>query len=77
MSGSSGCNTYSGGYKLDGSTVTIGPLASTRMACDQALMDQETAFLTALQTPGTVEQSGANVSIRDANGATQVTFGPK
>jgi heat shock protein HslJ len=47
------------------------------MACEQAVMDQETAFLTALQTPSTVEQGGANVSLRDAAGATQVTFGPK
>ena len=77
VSGSSGCNTFSGSYKLDGLNVTIGPLASTRMACEQAVMDQETAFLTALQTPSTVEQGGANVSLRDAAGATQVTFGPK
>jgi heat shock protein HslJ len=77
VSGSSGCNTYSGAYKLEGANVTIGPLASTRMACEQALMDQETAFLTALQTPGIVEQSGGIVRIRDAAGAIQVTFGPK
>jgi heat shock protein HslJ len=77
VSGSSGCNTYTGGYKIDGLSVTIGPLASTKMACEQPLMNQETAFLTALQTPGMVEQSGASVSIRDASGATQVTFGPK
>ncbi len=77
VSGSSGCNTYSGGYKLDGLNVAIGPLASTQMACEQPLMDQEAAFLTALQTPGTVEQSRGNVSIRNASGATQVTFGPK
>ena len=77
VAGSSGCNTYSGSYKLDGTNVTIGPLASTQMACDQAVMDQEAAFLTALQTPSTVEQGGANVSLRDSTGATQVTFGPK
>jgi heat shock protein HslJ len=77
VSGSSGCNTYNGGYKLDGLNVTIGPLASTMKACEQPLMDQEAAFLKALQTPGTVEQTGANVGIRDSAGATQVTFGPK
>ena len=77
VSGSSGCNTFSGSFALDGTSVTIGPLASTRMACDQAVMDQEAAFLTALQTPSTLEQSGANVSLRDSTGATQVTLAPK
>jgi len=76
VSGSSGCNTYTGTYKLDGTKVTIGPLASTMMACDQALMDQEAQFLTALQTPSTVETSGANVTLRDANGAMQVGLAP-
>ncbi len=77
VSGSSGCNTFTGSYTLDGINVTIGPLASTMMACEQPLMDQETAFMKALQTPATVEQGGANVNLRDAAGATQVTLGPK
>ena len=77
VSGSSGCNTYSGGYKLDGDQVTIGPLASTMKACDQAIMDQETAFLTALQTPSSVEQAGTSITLRDASGAMQVNLGPK
>jgi heat shock protein HslJ len=77
VSGSSGCNTFTGSYTLDGINVTIGPLASTMMACEQPAMDQETAFLTALQTPSSVEQHGASVWLRDSNGATQVTLGPK
>jgi heat shock protein HslJ len=78
VSGSAGCNQYNGSYTLDGDTVTIGPLATTRMACEQDVMDQETAFLTALQTPGLgVEVNGANVTLRDASGVTQVVVGPK
>ncbi len=77
VAGSAGCNDYNGSYKLDGDKVTIGPLATTRKACDQAIMDQETEFLTALQTPSTVEQSGATVTLRDAAGAMQVTLAPK
>ena len=77
VSGSAGCNDYNGAYKLDGDKVTIGPLATTLKACDQAIMDQETEFLAALQTPATVEQSGATLTLRDAGGATQVTLGPK
>ena len=76
VSGNGGCNTYNGGYTLDGDAVTIGPLASTMMACDQAIMDQETQLLAALQVPATVEVSGANLTLRDAAGATQVTLAP-
>ena len=77
VAGNAGCNTYSGPYKLDGTSLTVGPLATTMMACDQKIMDQETAFLTALQTPTKVETSGATVTLRDASGATQVILSPK
>jgi heat shock protein HslJ len=77
VGGNAGCNSYSGTYKLDGTSLTVGPLATTMMACDQAIMDQETQFLTALQTPTTVETSGATVTLRAASGETQVILGPK
>ena len=77
VAGNAGCNTYTGAYKLDGTSLTVGPLATTMMACDQAIMDQETQFLAALQTPTTVETSGATVTLRDASGATQVVLSPK
>ena len=77
VSGNAGCNTYNGPYKLDGTSLTVGPLATTMKACEQEVMDQEMQFLTALQTPTTVEPSGATVTLRDASGATQVILGPK
>ena len=48
VSGSTGCNSVSGTYALDGPSLTFGPLATTRMACEDALMAQETAVLDAL-----------------------------
>ncbi len=78
VSGDSGCNSFTGGYTLSGDQVTIGPLAGTMKACEPDVMDQETAFLTALQTPGlTVESSGGTVTLRDADGAAQVVMTPK
>ena len=35
VSGSAGCNDYNGPYKLDGDKVAIGPLVTTRKACEQ------------------------------------------
>jgi heat shock protein HslJ len=77
VSGDAGCNDYNGGYTLDGRKVAIGPLASTQKACDQPVMDQEAQFLTALQTPATVEVSGATVTLRSASGAMLVVLAPK
>lgn len=48
LSGSSGCNSYSGEYQLTGDQLSVGPLASTMMACESG-MDQEARYLAALQ----------------------------
>jgi len=48
VSGSTGCNSVSGSYAADGPALTFGPLATTRMACEQNLMAQEAAVLEAL-----------------------------
>lgn len=45
ISGSAGCNRYSGRFLRDAVGITVGPLAATRMACAPALMAQETRFL--------------------------------
>jgi hypothetical protein len=47
--GDSGCNRFTGGYKVKGDRITIGPLASTMMACPQPQMDAEASFLFKLQ----------------------------
>jgi heat shock protein HslJ len=53
VSGSSGCNTYSGSYsstRMAGpsNNITIGELVTTQMACEEAVMAQEQAYLTTL-----------------------------
>lgn len=48
LSGSGGCNQYTGSFRTDGDRITVGDLASTRMACEAALMAQEAAFSAAL-----------------------------
>jgi heat shock protein HslJ len=68
VSGSSGCNTYTGGYVVEGDTVSIGALASTRKACadPEGVMDQETQFLAALQSAATWSQGAGTVDLRTA-----------
>jgi heat shock protein HslJ len=75
VSGSAGCNTYSGSYTLDGTSLKIGPLASTMKACaDQAVNDQEQQFLAALQASTTFSQSGNALTLKAAGGENQVTL---
>ena len=50
VSGNASCNQYSGPVTIDGSELSFGPLAMTRMMCaDPAAAEQETAFTTALE----------------------------
>jgi heat shock protein HslJ len=77
VSGAAGCNDYSGGYTIDGTTLKIGPLASTMKACaDQAVSDQEQQFLAALQASTTFDQTGNTLTLKAAGGENQVTLVP-
>ena len=68
------CNSYNGPFTETGTTVTIGPLATTMMACpEEGVMDQETAYLIALQAATEFSLDGGMLTLRDATGATQVT----
>lgn len=49
VSGSAGCNTYTGGYSTAGNSISFGPLSLTSSACDPAVMEQETLYLARLQ----------------------------
>lgn len=51
VSGRSGCNLYSGSVEYGRGAIKIGPLISTKMACaEDGLMQQESAYLNALQS---------------------------
>lgn len=74
VAGSGGCNNFNGTYTIDGAGIAFGPIASTKMACEQPAMDQETAFLAALAASSTYAISGDELELRDADGALQVGF---
>ena len=74
LGGFAGCNSFSGTYGTNGNIIRIGALATTRMACDQEVMDQETAFLEALQGVALIETRGQQVNLTDLRGAIKVTL---
>jgi heat shock protein HslJ len=72
VSGSGGCNSYSGSYLVDGNTLTLTEIVSTLMACvDTALMDQEIEYFDALQTVSEFQIEGDRLTLTydDGQGA--------
>jgi heat shock protein HslJ len=72
LSGNSGCNSYNGTFTVTGNQITIGPIASTRMACSQELMDQESLYLAALGTAATYQIKDTGLELRTKDGALAV-----
>ena len=73
VSGVGPCNSYRGSIQVDGSSVTIGSLAETMMACDQPLMDAQDAFTAALRAAETAEVDGDTLVLTGADDTT-LTF---
>lgn len=69
VSGSTGCNRFTGTATIVGSSLTFAPLATTRMACDPAAMKQESAILAALQSARSFAVVGSDrLNLLDAAG---------
>jgi len=76
VSGSAGCNNYSGTFTASGSSLRFGPAAATRKMCAQpeGVMEQEQQFLKALETVATIRQEGDRAELRTADGALAVSL---
>jgi heat shock protein HslJ len=70
MGGKAGCNNYNASYTIDGENMTIGPAASTRMACStpEGIMEQEAAYLAALERVSAFEINGDELVLLDETG---------
>lgn len=65
INGSSGCNNYMGAAAIDGSSVSLGPMAGTLMACAETdVMDQEQVYLALLQTVDSWEGTSEGVDLK-------------
>lgn len=61
LSGTAGCNRAVGRVTASGSSVTFGPLATTRMLCDAPRMAQEAALLKVLSGTVNAQFAGSTV----------------
>ena len=75
LAGSAGCNSYFATYKLDAQSFTTSDVGRTEMAClDNTRMQQESAYLTALQAATALERAGDRLTIDYAGGRLQFTL---
>ena len=75
LRGSGGCNRFIGRYTAGEGRLSIGQVASTRMACMQpeGSMAQEAAFLAALQSVTRASREADRLELRTASGALAVS----
>lgn len=68
ISATAGCNTLFGAATIDAGTLTIpGQLASTMMACDDALMAQDSWLAAFLASSPKIVRSGETLTLRSAD----------
>ena len=69
VSGDTGCNSYRGPYQIGATTLTFGPLVTTRRACaaDDANA-QEQLFLGSMEAAATYQRVGDRMTLFDASG---------
>jgi heat shock protein HslJ len=69
VNGSTGCNSYFGGYEADNGKLTMtGSIGSTKKACAPAVMLQETNFLLMLRTSGAYRIEGEKLTLTSGGG---------
>ena len=66
--GNSSCNRFSASYTLSETQLSFGQAASTRMACQEALMEEEQRFLDALARVAQVQLENGILELTDADG---------
>ena len=75
LSGTGGCNSYSGTWATTGTdALDIGPIAATAKGCPDPAGSTESQYLAALDAVATYAIEGRTLTLRDKGGATQVSY---
>ncbi len=77
ISGNSGCNVFHGGVAIDQNSISVGPLAGTRMACSDQLMAQEMHLYAAIDVAQqwAIDRQG-RLHLVDVSGKTVLSASP-
>ena len=76
VTGIAGCNNYSASYQATRNKLSFGPVATTRKVCNTpvGIMQQENAFLAALDSTVSYKLSRNALELIDSRGNTLLTF---
>jgi heat shock protein HslJ len=76
LNGNAGCNNYSATYQIGDQKLTLSPVVSTQMACPTpaGVMEQETAYLGALQSIASYKIENQKLTVLDAQGKILLIF---
>jgi heat shock protein HslJ len=74
VSGSDGCNRFSGGYTPGKTGLQVGQLASTQMACPPDVMEQARAVTSALAESRSYRVAGDTLELLGEDGKARATF---
>jgi heat shock protein HslJ len=74
MGGKSGCNRYTAGVTVSGDTLSLSPIAGTRMMCPEPQMAVEDAYLKALGSVSRYEEQADRLVLFHADG--ELRFSP-
>lgn len=66
--GDGGCNRFMGSYKQEGAWISIGPIGTTRKACEENVMKGEQAFFAILEAAAKIDVSHLALRLLDAQG---------
>jgi heat shock protein HslJ len=75
VSGSAGCNRYTGGASINGNQLSISPLASTRMFCNApGVMAQEDRYLQVLGAAASFTIVNGRLVVATAQNSTALVY---
>ncbi len=75
ISGNAGCNTFNETYTVTGDAIEIGPVMSTKMACEEPMSTVEGAYLAALDAVNKVAiLDDGKLQLWDDGGKTTLAF---
>jgi putative lipoprotein len=75
VSGTTGCNRYTGPYTVDGDALEIGVLATTRMACAPPADAVELAYIAAFEQVAQWRAEDGELVLLDSDGAELLRYG--
>ena len=74
IKGHGGCNSFFGSLEQADSSIAVGPLGGTRMACPEAIMDREMTFMEAVGKTRGFQSGKDNMGLLDEDGNILATF---